>query len=450
MLKRLFLLFLAAQTVFSFAQVSTTSPFSSRGIGDASFYGDARFMGIGGISTAIIDSTNTNFFNPASYSFVARGLPLFSLGIAHEEKTFVEGASSANGRFSSITQMGLAVPFGNRFGLAFGLKPYSRMGYEINTAEVVNNDSIFYDYLGKGEIQQFILGFSWKLVNRLNSQFSIGANGIRYFGRIENERRAFRRVNFNEVGAFDRTFIQAADFGYNLGAVYQFKPSSRHNLTLAATYQLNNEANMNRSHTRVHFGNFSNVNSYDTISALIRQTGTITIPEQLNIGFNYEFKAARDTLSRSGRLPSFSIAGEYSQEMWGSYQEVFGQTVNTLGFENARAYRFGFEYIPHRFPQDRAMFLKKRQKWTYRFGTFLLEEPHVIDGQQVMHVGASAGLGIPFVVNRAVSTLNLSVTYGQRGFNLSEELLRENYVGIKFGLNIAPSYDRWFTKSQID
>lgn len=450
MLKNILLLFFTVLTVYSFSQVSTTSPFSSRGIGDASFYGDARFMGIGGMTTAIIDSSNTNFFNPASYAFVANGLPLFSIGISHEEKTFLEGEASANGRFSSLTQMGLAVPFGNRFGLAFGLKPYSRMGYEINTAEVVNGDSIFYDYTGKGEVQQFLLGFSWKLVNRFNSQFAIGANGFRYFGRVENDRRTFRRINFNEVGAFEKNTLQAVDFGYNLGAVYQYMPSSRHKLTLAATYQLNNEATMRSSNTRVYFGNFSNINSYDTISPLVRQTGTITIPEQLNIGFNYEFKASRDTLSRSGRLPSFSLAGEFSQEMWASYQEVFGGEINTLGFENASAYRLGFEYIPHRFPQDRAMFLKKRQKWTYRFGTFLLEEPHVLDGQQVLHAGVSAGLGIPFVINRAVSTLNLSVTYGQRGFNLSEQFLRENYVGIKFGVNIAPSYDRWFTKYQLD
>lgn len=450
MLKQFLVLFSAIFIATSFAQISTTSPYSSKGLGDASFYGDARFMGIGGMSTAIIDSSNTNFFNPASYAFVARGLPLFSIGISHEEKTFFEGDVTANGRFSSITQMGLAVPFGNRFGLAFGLKPYSRMGYEINTAEVVNGDSIFYDYSGKGEIQEFLLGFSWRLVNRLNTQFAIGGNGYRYFGRIENERKAYRRVNFNEVGAFEKNFTQAADFGYSLGAVYQFMPSSRHKLTLAATYKANNEATMRTSNTRIHFGNFTNINSYDTISPLIRQTGTITIPEQLSLGFNYEFKAARDTLARSGRLPSISIAGEYSQEMWANYQEVFGQNVNTYGFENARAYRFGLEYIPHRFPQDRAMFLKRRQKWTYRFGTFLLEEPYAAGGDQVMHAGASVGLGIPFVLNRSVSTMNLSVTYGQRGFNLSEQFLKENYVGIKFGLNIAPSYDRWFTKSQLD
>ncbi len=438
-------------TTISFGQVSTVTPLSSQGLGDMSFYGDAYFTGFGGSTVALIDSSQANFFNPSSYAYIAQGLPIFSVGLIHQESMFEQDELSSNARFSGITHMSLAIPLGKRFGLGFGLKPFSRVGYEINNAELVLGDSIFYEYTGKGEIQEFNVGFSIKLVNSLNHRLAIGANGKRYFGRIENERLSYRKSNLNRIGAFDQSFLQARSFGYEFGASYRFSPSPKHTLTLGAYYRNEQDLDMNAANSRVFFGSFGNISSYDTLIPFENRSGSITLPEKLSGGLTYEFKASKDSISRSGRLPSIMLTGEYSMEDWTTYRENFGEVISSPDLFESFSARFGFQYTPHRIITDRSTYIKGFQKWSYRFGAYYIATPYQgLGGYQVFDQGVTAGIGIPIVLSRAVSSVHVSVNYGQRGAVEGVSPIRENYVGVNFGLNIAPSYDRWFTKYQLD
>lgn len=436
----------------SVAQVSSVTPFSSQGVGDVSFYGDAYFMGMGGVTAPLIDSSQTNLHNPSSYSFLGQGLPLFSLGIAHQESTFSQNEVTAQDRFTSITHMALTIPFGNRFGMAFGLKPFSRAGYEINNSQVLpSNDSIFYDYTGKGEIQEFLFGFSWILVKRLNHKLGIGANAKRYFGRIETTRRAYFINNFSESGALENGFLRAKDFGFDLGATYRFSPNSKHVLTLGGSYQLGGDIQMERTRTALYFGEFGNTNSYDTVVPSVKYNGNVQLPEQLKVGFAYEYKASKDTSSRRrGRLPSLLITGEYTTAPWSNYNESFDNFVSpTFNFFDSYSYRAGLQYTPHRDPGGRTAYIKAFQKWSYRLGAFAVATPNRSDNQQVMNYGTSFGIGIPVVLNRAVSTINISGTYGEQGTRAGSGSLSERYFGFNFGVNIAPSYDKWFKKQEL-
>lgn len=437
-------------TTISVAQVSSVTPFSSQGVGDVSFYGDAYFMGMGGVTAPLIDSSQTNLYNPSSYSFLGQGLPLFSMGIAHQESTFSQNDVTAQDRFTSITHMSLTIPFGNRFGMAFGLKPFSRAGYEINNSQVLsNNDSIFYDYTGKGEIQEFLFGFSLILVKRLNHQFGIGVNAKRYFGRIETRRRAYLVNNSLESGVLEDGFLRAKDFGYDLGFTYRFSPSSKHVITLAGSFQTGGDIQMERTRTALYFGEFGNSSSYDTVVPSIKYDGTVQLPENLKLGFAYEYKASKDTSSRrSGRLPSFLITGEYSTAPWSNYNENFNNFVSpTFNFFDSYSYRAGMQYTPHRDPSGRSAYIKTFQKWSYRVGAFAVGTPNRSNSEQVMNYGTSFGIGIPVVLSRAVSTINLSGTYGQQGASTGN--LSESYFGFNFGVNIAPSYDKWFKKQEL-
>jgi hypothetical protein len=207
------------------SQISTTNPFSSQGLGDVSFYGDAYFQGMAGISAALIDSTQTNLHNPSSYSLLAKGLPLFSMGIAGQNAVYSQNNQSSTARFASITHMALAIPFANRFGLAFGLKPLSRAGYEINSFQIVNGDSIFYDYIGSGEIQEFNLGFAATIINNASHTLSIGANGKHYFGRMSNRRMAYEKANQALIGSFQDEYLNISSQGLDLGLTYKYSPT---------------------------------------------------------------------------------------------------------------------------------------------------------------------------------------------------------------------------------
>ncbi len=373
------------------------------------------------------------------------------MGVTHQESDFYQDGIEAKDRFTNLTHFALVVPFGNRFGLAIGLKPFSRTGYEINRSEVVEGDSIFYDYFGRGEIQEFVIGFSTQIVKNMNHSWSIGANGKRFFGRSENESRAYQKNGLTTTGVFQQGFFNAAAFGYTLGTVYRYTPSSKHSLTLGGYLRTPQNLNMRRASTRVFYGNASNVGSYDTLVPLINREGTILMPQKMTLGISYEFKPARDSVNRSGRVPSLLFTAEYTDEQWTKYEENFEEGVGeTFQFFDKMSLRAGFQYIPHRYINDQSNFVKFYQKWSYRFGAFQVALPYELGGEQVIDRGITFGLGMPIIMSRAVSNINLSVVYGDRGLPNNSTSFRENYLGFNFGVNIAPSYDRWFVKYKLD
>jgi hypothetical protein len=60
----------------------------------------------------------------------------------------------------------------------------------------------------------------------------------------------------------------------------------------------------------------------------------------------------------------------------------------------------------------------------------------------------TTGFSLPIISQRSVSSINIGVTFGERGKTTG---LSEKFIGVNFGVNIAPgSYDKWFKKYKID
>lgn len=449
--KLLVIIFLISSVTIN-AQVSTNSPYSSQGIGDASFYGNAFMSGLGGASTALIDSSQTNLMNPSSYSHLAKQLPMFSVGIMHRQNRFSSNGAETEGNYTGITHMALVVPFANRFGLAFGLKPFSRKGYEINNAEVVGGDSVFYDYTGSGEIQEFLLGFSAKIIQRRNHSFTLGVNGKHYFGRLDNTRKTYIKSNtFGQVGGMDQRFMRAKALGYEIGANYRYNPSRKHYFTLGLTYRPEQNLNFTQSQSRIFYNTgFTDINNYDTIIQPVDVDGKVTTPDKFSAGITYEFLPLKDTSSRNSKLPKLLFTGEYTLENWSNYRESFGNTTTNPNFMNSSSVRLGLEFTPHRNVTNRSAYVKFYDVFSYRLGAYSVNTPYSVDGEQLVDKGVSFGIGVPIVLNRAVSTVNFSANYGVQDGNGNPNVIKENYYGFNLGINIAPSYDRWFRKYKLD
>jgi hypothetical protein len=451
MYSKLLVILLLLSGVSLNAQVSTNSPYSSQGIGDASFYGNAFMSGLGGASTALIDSSQTNLMNPSSYSHLAKQLPMFSVGLMHRQNRFTSNGTESKGSFTGITHMALVVPFANRFGLAFGLKPFSRTGYEINNSEVINGDSIFYDYEGSGEIQEFLIGFSGQIIQSRNHSFTIGVNGKHYFGRLDNTRKAYKKDNsFGQIGGMDQRFMRAKALGYEVGANYRYNPSKKHYFTLGLTYRPEQNLNFIQSESRIYYTGFTNISSYDTIIQPVGVEGKVTSPDKLSAGLTYEFLPIKDSTSRNTKLPKLLFTAEYTLENWSNYRESFNNTTTNPNFLNSSSIRLGLEFSPHRISSDRSVNIKFYDRFKYRFGAYSVNTPYSVDGVQLVDKGVSFGIGVPIVLNRAVSTVNLSVNYGAQDNNGSPNVIKESYYGFNLGINIAPSYDRWFRKYKLD
>lgn len=444
-------IFLLALLFVGFAkgQMLTTSPYSSQGIGDVSLYGDAYFMGMAGITTVLADSSQTNMFNPSSYSLLARSLPLFSMGINYQSSTYEQGLLSSTSSFANVSHMALAIPFGKRWGMGFGIKPFARTGYEINSYDIVDGDSLFYDYLGKGEVYEFNLGFSYNLIARQKHVLSIGANGKHYFGKVVNRRMAYRKVNQQKVGFFDDDILNVASLGVDFGLTYKFNPNVKHHFVIGSTYQPQQDLNVRHGIARAYYGNLSNPFSYDTLTPYIRQNGTISIPSRFNIGFSYEFTPVSDSTRKRTKMPSLLLSGEYGIADWSNYTEDIPERDKNFVFNDMRSIRLGLQYTPHRNPIDRSAYVKFYEHWSYRFGLYSIDLPYQVDGESLLDNGMSFGITVPVIINRAASTINLAVNYGNRTTNNTNGV-NERYLGAGFSFNISPSYDRWFRKYQLD
>lgn len=434
----------------STAQISTNSPYSSRGLGDARFYGNAYLSALGGASAAVFDSTQVNLFNPSSYALTAQQLPLFSIGVTHQEKRFESNGNQSDGRFSGITHMSLVVPFAKRFGVAFGLKPLSRAGYEINDHTLVDGDSIFYDYTGEGAIQEFLLGFSGTVIDREKHQLTLGVNGKHFFGGISNIRRTFQNTNVGETGGFESNQLRASAFGYELGFNYQWQLNKEHRLVLGGTYRPEQSLSFRSSTSRVYFTSYSNTSSYDTIIAPSPAEGSITMPEEVNMGFSYVFTPFKDTNSRNSKLPLLKFSAEYSSTAWSNYREVFEGNNEDPSFLDASSIRLGLEFAPHRMSADRSTYVNFLDRFRYRVGAYQTSTMYSVNDTQLTDRGVTVGLGIPIIINRAVSSVNFAFNYGELGDSEGIGGVQENYFGFNFGINIAPGYDRWFRKYKLD
>ncbi|MFA5574016.1 MAG: hypothetical protein WC994_03055 [Brumimicrobium sp.] len=449
MFRSLLIVFFMILGGFSFAQISTNSPYSAKGIGDVSFYGDAYTNGLGGAAVALTDSNQVNLYNPSTYSLIAKQLPLFSLGLNHYQRRFSNNGVESKGQYTGITHMILAIPFSKRFGVAAGLKPFSHSGYEINDSEVIQGDSIFHDYTGRGDVQEVFLGFSGNILQGNKHSLSIGIQGKRYFSGPERSRNSYIKSNDVQSGGIDKRHLRGSGFGVDFGMNYSFQPTREHRVRIAATYRPGIETGFKKDETRYFYQNFFDRNSYDTIISLESIKGQVYLPSKTSVGFTYSYLPYNESKG-SAKRTSLMLAFEYTMEDWSKYREEFEGTMSSGQYIDMTSYRLGVEYIPHRYSLDRSVYINYFDKINYRIGGYLVNTPSHVNGNQIIDKGVTFGLGFPFIMGRAVSTVNFSANYGVLNGKGDASIVKDTYFGFNLGINIAPGFDRWFRKYKLD
>lgn len=436
----------------TWSQVSTSSPYSSTGFGDTKFYGNAYLMGLGGASTALIDSSEVNSFNPSTYASIASHRPLFSLGLNHFETTYMDKAgNSSPSRYTGITHLAFAFPFAKRFGLAFGLKPYSRRGYNIDSYGLANGDSIHYNYSGNGSIYNVFLGFAANVIQDNHHTLSLGVNGMYYFGHVTNERRAYQtKGDGTEVGGLDDKTLMAKALDVELGLNYNYRPNLENSFRIAGVFRPGLHSNFDQSNNRMFYGDFLSPASYDTIVSSGKTSGKIYIPSKMSLGFTYIYTPTSDSSFSRSKYPSYLFTFEYSREDWSNYSEQFSG-INTPGdFKNKNSFRFGFEFTPYRYSFRRSSYNGFFDRLKYRVGAYWVNTPYQTGGRQLVDRGVTIGFGIPILMHRSVSSLNISVNYGEMNGGGGAGTFKERYFGFNLGFNIAPGFDKWFQKYKLN
>lgn len=430
------------------AQKFTNSPFSSYGIGEAGGLDHATFSGMGNSTIALLDTTILNFYNPSSYASLGKGQPLFSTGISAKFSNYAAAGNSYNAYLAGLDHFALGIPFGKRFGIAFGLKPFSRTGYEFSDKKAVAEDSMSYIYRGSGGTHEVFGGLSANILKIKNHRLGVGTNLGYIFGSNVNERVAY--LSGGIAGGVENKGYSLRSFHYDLGLNYLWDINKYQSLTIAAIYTPEQQLTASRNEFLAYTSNITNPNTYSYLSYLDGDKGKIVMPATMGAGFSFTTMPDISIANNRTKIYQLTVTGEFKITDWSAYATDFsGMRVNG-GFANTTRFSVGAQFTPHYNFLDRSTTIGYLNRVRYRAGFYRAELPLVVQSKQQSDMGVTVGFGLPIAIQRSSSSINFGITAGKRGNGLDESL-NERYIGFNFGVTISPGYnDRWFRKFKID
>lgn len=446
------------------AQKFTNSPFSSYGIGEFGGLDHATFSGMGNASIALIDTTILNFNNPSSYASLGKGQPLFSTGISSRFSAFNEGGGTANSKYIGLDHFALAIPFSKYFGLAVGLKPFSRTGYELTETSTSGATPMKYIYKGSGGTHQVFGGFAANIFNikheklvdgqKFNSyhRLGLGVNISYIFGTTENQRISYIDQNYGVAddipGGVENKGYTIKSIHTDFGLNYSWTIDKNKSLVIGAIYTPSQKLTARENYFLAYSANVYDSEQFNLLDTAVSNKGHIVMPATMGAGFSYTLTSA----NRQNRTKVYQVmfTGDFKMTDWSSYESRFN-SVNVMGnFKNTFSVHAGVQFAPHHDYRDRATTLPYLSRIRYRAGFQYATLPLVVQGTQQTNASVSVGVGLPFAIQRSASSINFGIVAGQQG-NGNAASLNEKYIGINFGVTISPGLsDRWFRKFKID
>ncbi|MEQ9186261.1 MAG: hypothetical protein RLP15_00895 [Cryomorphaceae bacterium] len=429
----------------SFAQTNTLSPYSIYGIGDAPYSPLTAQAGMSHTNLAILSTHNINLTNPANVAYVTR--PTFNFDFRNELLTLNSNGSTQTNNLVSIENFSFAFPLINdnkrkrRAAFGFGIKPYSRQGYDVVSYEAHPEfDVVEYRFVGEGGINSAFFGAGYDLIadsGRVNT-LTIGAVGSYVFGSIFRNRMtmvdSLSALAGSNLYREEQNQISAADvrFGLLYTRRLDFKKkdesSTIGSFSIGGYYHPSMVLNTNSHSLAYTFDGGSDApRLIDTVDYRLSKNPT-QAPASFGVGVGMTY---------DNRI---NIGIDVTTTQW-SQLEIDG--VNA-GLNDDLRISTGVEYTP-----DPTSYKQLTKIIRYRAGLSYEQTRLNVNGVQPSRIGASAGLGIPIVASRSSSMLNLGIEYARRG---SAGLpVTENYLNLHLGLTITPNqFDRWFAKRKYD
>ena len=403
-------------SLVSFAQEGTSSPYSFYGIGDVRFKGTLENRSMAGVAVEQ-DSIHMNLQNPASYANLK--LTTFTLGGTYGTNTLKNSTESASARRSTLDYLAVGLPLG-KFGVGFGLIPYSSVGYKIESISenTLENNRRF---SGTGGLNKAFLGVGYKIA----SNFNIGADVNYNFGKIETN--SFEFISGVPIGTRELNSADLSGVNFNLGMMYQTKIYKKITLFSSLTYSL--ESDLTSKNTR----NISTViynSNFDlaTVDALedSKTEASITMPSKISLSAGI------------GEARKWLVGGKIS------YGKTSGQANNyndkaNVGYGRYGSVSLGGYYIP-----DYNSFSTYTKRIVYRAGIKYEKTGLVINSESINDRGVTFGLGFP--ITGSFSNVNFGFELGKKG-TTKANLIQENYANfsVSFSLN-----DKWFEKRKFN
>lgn len=426
------LLFLAFGALSLSSQVTNVSPYSRYGLGELYPAEFNRHLGMGGASLGLPDKLNLNFSNPASFTQLQ--LTTFEAGLEMSflrQSTESPNQSLDNSR-SGMRHIAAGVPLTDWWASAVSLRPYSLMGYNIQTERRLGADTsvgIVDRFSGNGGLSQV----SWGNAFEIAENFSLGINASYIFGSLrESQAVDFQPLAFLDTRSETESLIAGLRLDYGLQYHYQWSESGHFaglGITFSGLEQLDTE------YSQFNYTS-AGTNARDTLSGSGSINSSVQLPATLGIGFSFGQR------NENAVQAAWGLSFDYEETRASQFIDARGrrplQDYYRLQAGGFLTPRYAFN------PLERSSnYLSSIE---YRLGGFYEELPFALAGQRIQHYGITLGFGLP-VRQRGlapgeykISTIHLAVIAGRRG-TLAQNLIREDYLGLYLSVNFN---DKWF------
>ncbi len=422
--------------IFFTANAQENSPFSRYGLGDVYPSQNVINRAMGNISSTYANGQSINLGNPAAYSELK--IVTYDIGVSLDTRSL----KSANPvlKYNSVnltpSYVALGMPLSKKhnLGLAFGLKPLSKVSYSIKQDKRLPADSINYLYEGDGGVYEAFIG-----IGKRWGGLRIGVNTGYMFGTKQSSTITTPvdsvytyRSNSQTLTTFNKIF-------FNAGLQYDAKLSKTTALRFGIAGNLKQKLNAQQQINRETFTYDANggMAKVDSVYQTSEQKGKIEYPLSYAAGINLN-SSILDHLGN--KFEKSSLAVEYETTKWADYR-YFDQPDKLI---NSWQFKVGGQLTPNP--------LSIKSYWNrvnYRAGFYYGKEAVNADGNDLPVYGLTLGAGLPIRKWRSLDNqytiINTAIEIGKRGNNKNN--ITESFLRVSFGLNLS---DIWFIKRKYD
>jgi len=428
--------FLPLLFVFSgltvFAQTSTVSnptseransPYSRYGIGDRWDGTNTNLKGMGDISSAYENPYTINADNPASFSFLR--LTTYEAGAEGDLHTLRSSNTSYSTGMATLSYMNVGIPVGKHVGLCIGLKPLTRVYYNLADTNSRPEDTllgrqVIHSFSGDGSVNLAYLGGAYQYKG-----FSIGIQVGYMFGHIDNYGRL---INTDTTYSYNSTIAQSTGLGgiyWKAGLLYETKLNKNYTLRVGGTLSL--QQSLQAKKNEYWIASYSAVDTFisDTTYNAQATRGTIVMPMTYSFGVQ---------LAKNDK---WMVGVDYTGTKWSQFRN-FGQVDSALAGSNYRV-SLGGEVTP-----DATSLHSFWSRVTYRVGFYYGTSNIYLNNTTQNQYGLTFGGSLPF--HRSTDHIHFAFDFGKLG-TTSNSLLSDNYVKFSIGISLN---DKWFIPTKYD
>jgi len=396
------------------AQNNSSSPYSSTGLGENTFYGTQATRHMGGLDV-FTDSIHANLANPASYGYLK--FTTYSIGVNYTNNYISDISESQNTDIASLDYLSVSIPTKN-FGFGFGIIPFTSIGYRLQDVSEFEDSNIFNRYEGSGGLNRAYFSLGIPIFRNISIGSSLNYN----FGNLFYRSGQF--VDGIDNGTFLVNESDVSGFNYQLSLQVvlpinnKFKAQAMFSVEpLSSINSQNKRIFYTQSLSRETIVEFTEI---DLTQSNLNQT-TLELSPTTKIGFGF------------GKNKKWFFGAQYNLTKTSTFANSFFER-NNVSYQDSKKWALGGYFIP-----NYASFTSFWSRVVYRFGFRSEQMSTIINNIPIRENGITLGLGLPLT---GLSNVNVGFEIIQRGQSISG-LVQERILALRIGLSLN---DIWFIK----